>query len=85
MQVYITKYALTSGIFLMEVESISEDGKTVYGKDWRDCYHGPGRDWHLTWNSALKRAEAMRQKKLLSLQKQMQVIRDLKFEDPAEK
>lgn len=32
MRVWITKYALTTGIFEMEVESQSEDGTGVYGK-----------------------------------------------------
>ena len=31
MRVWITKYALTTGIFEMEVESQSEDGTGVYG------------------------------------------------------
>lgn len=79
MKVWITKYALTRGVFEMEVESQSEDGTAVYGKSLNDCYHGEGREWHRTKVSAIKKAEEMRQKKIESLKKQIKKLEQLKF------
>ena len=39
-KVWISKYALTQGIYEMEVERKSEDGSAVYGKAWNEAYHG---------------------------------------------
>lgn len=80
MRVWITKYALTTGIFEMEVESQSEDGTGVYGKAWSDCYHGEGKEWHRTKEAALVRAEKMRQKKIASLKKRIEKLEMMKFE-----
>ena len=44
MKVWITKYALTRGIFEMEVKSTSRDGSTVYGNAWDEAYGS--RDWY---------------------------------------
>lgn len=79
MKVWITKYALTKGIFEMEVESQSEDGKGVYGKVWSDGYHGEGKEWHRTKESAIRRAEEMRQKKIARLKNQIEKLEQMKF------
>jgi len=79
MKAYITKYALTSGVFVMEGNS-SLNG--IFGRregDWSDTgYYG--KDVHLTKESALARCEEMRTSKLKSIKKQMQKIADMKFE-----
>ena len=80
MKVWITEYALTKGIFEMEVESMSEDGKSVYGKAWNDCYSGEGKKWHRTKKAAIDKAEEMRQKKIASLKKQIEKLEGMKFE-----
>lgn len=79
MKVWITKYALTRGVFEMEVKSQSEDGTAVYGKSWDDYYRGEGREWHRTKVSAIKKAEEMRQKKIASLLKQIEKLKQMKF------
>ena len=80
MKVWITKYALTRGIFEMDIESQSEDGKSVYGKAWNQCYHGQGIEWCKTKAAAIARAEEMRRKKITSLKKKIGQLEGLKFE-----
>ena len=80
MKVWITKYALTRGIFEMEVKSQSKDGTAVYGKAWDDCYRGEGKEWHRTKESAIQKTEEMRQKKIDSLKKQIEKLERMKFE-----
>ena len=79
-KVYITKYALTQGIYEMEVHRMSEDGSSVYGKAWNEAYHGNGKEWCRTKEEAIKRAEEMRIKKIESLEKQIKKLKGLKFE-----
>ena len=76
--VYITKYALSQGILKVEAEIVS--GGTMIswrpeGKyTLRQYFHGRGRDWHTTLESAMKRAEDMRLRKVASLNKQLHKI-----------
>lgn len=78
MKTYITKYALTEGIFEKEVRQ-SRDYPTMVSVEGRslECYHG--NDWHLTMEAALERAEEMRIKKIESLKKSLQKMESLKF------
>lgn len=77
---WITKYALTSGIY--EREQIEIDGdmaivlepKSIGGKNY---YHG--KDWHVTRDAALARAEDMRLAKIASLEKQLVKLEKLNF------
>lgn len=81
MKVWITKYALTSGIFEAEAKictnisptmiSVNEDGTP------NQCFHG--NDWHRTVGDALSRAEEMRIARLKSLDKQAKKIAAMKF------
>lgn len=90
MKVWITKYALTKGIFLVEAErcpDINNDmvSQTVPKPEYGAiCYHGEGRDWHTTFDSAVKRAETMREKKIKSLRKSISQLqaRDFSREVP---
>lgn len=77
-KVYITKHALTSGIVEREAELCNEN-MIVTVEKWPAYYHGKGKEWHLSHESAVKRAEEMRQKKIESLKKQMKKIENLKF------
>lgn len=78
--VYITLYALSSGIFEAEVEMTTSE-KTVYHPSDRigcsRCYHKP--HWHETREEAIERAEQMRLKKIASLEKQLKKIKKLNF------
>lgn len=83
MKVWITKYALTSGIFVedgchvvinhsgcISVKKSIRHGGTVF-------YHD--RDWHADRDSAIKRAYEMLERKRISLNKQLDKLRKLDF------
>lgn len=71
MKVWITKYALSSGIKELDVEQC-DSPDMVRGNSWNDIYHGEGREWHRTYESAVARAEEMQLKKIKSLRKQIE-------------
>lgn len=82
MKVWITKYALTREIFKVEAEVAENfDVMIIYDKGggYPGYAHGEGREWHLTKDSAVKRAEAMRAAKIASIEKSLQKLKNLKF------
>lgn len=84
-KVWISKLALSKGIYEMEVVRVSEDGKTVYGHIWDESYRGEGREWHRTKEEAMERAKVLKEKKIASLRKQIEKISALDFEDTPDK
>lgn len=80
MEVWITKYALTKGIFKVNVRQLKNDTVEVYDSFLPTYYHGNGQEWCLTKEFAIKRAEEMRRKKLDFLKKQIQKLENLDFE-----
>lgn len=78
--VYITKYALTSGIMEEEME-LRHDEKACYGKpkEWAFAVGFYGNDFHLTIEDAKQDAERRKDKKIKSLQLQISKISKLKF------
>lgn len=81
MKAFITKYALTAGIQEVDVEQDAASPKLVSSRTGFETsyYWGEGRDWHRTRESAVARAEEMRQKKLASLSKSIAKLEKLKF------
>lgn len=79
MKVWITKYALSDGIKELEVEQSDGFPDIVCGKSLNDYYHGEGKDWHRTYESATVRANEMRQKKIASLKKQIEKLEKMRF------
>ena len=81
-KVWISKYALTQGIFEIEAE-ICEGSMTGMVADINNrtfgLYHGEGREWHKTKEEASKRAEKMRLKKIASLKKQIEKLEKMDF------
>jgi ketol-acid reductoisomerase len=77
MKVWITKYALTQGIIETEAER-SKNHEDMIDTGKFGYYHGS--DWHKTKQEAIKKAEEMKEKKILSLEKQLTKLRILKFE-----
>ena len=89
MNIYVTKWALTQGILKMEADKTDE---TIYpnrtvgtasvpgnpGKSYTQNFHG--NEWHPTMSQAIERAEEMRRRKIVSLQKQMEKLQNLKFD-----
>lgn len=78
-KVWITKYALTKGLYEMEVVKVSEDGDSVYGKAWYDVFHGEGKDWCRTREAAVQRAEEMRTRKINNLKKKISELEKKTF------
>lgn len=82
MKVWVTKYALTSGILEMEA---NQSGDLIYVKGglvgdayYYGQYFHKG-EWFKTREDANEKAEQMRQRKLCSLQKQMTKLQKMEF------
>ena len=78
MKVWITKYALTQGIEEAEAESsMHGNGIIVPGKYHHKFYrHG---EYATSYEQAVEQAEALRDKKIISLEKQIAKIKNIKF------
>jgi hypothetical protein len=83
---WITAYALTRGIIEAtgEISNTSSSmfvcDKAGYFKDNLFPYfHVEGREWHLTHESAIAKAEQMRQAKIKNLKKSIEKLELLKF------
>ena len=82
MKVWITKYALSTGIYTLEVEEpdSKSPGMIFHRFLLHDSYyHGEGRDWHRSQDAAVNKAKAMAAAKVKSLKKsllQMQALCD---------
>lgn len=83
MRVWISKYALTRGIIeadatrcstgdMVKVEKGSGSDRVIY-------FHGEGRDWHLTLNGAVAKAEEQRKKKIVVLKKTLSKLERMDF------
>ena len=81
MRVFVTKYALTAGIEVQEVEYDpgTDDRKYVYTTERYRQQFVMGRDAFPTYKEATVAARAMRDKKELSLKKQLKKISGLIF------
>ena len=85
---YITKSALTRGIFRVEVEDCFDTAEGMvhnYQKNLGgsyNYYHDEGVEWHRTWPGAKAKAEAMRDAKIKGLKKQIAKLENITFEKP---
>jgi len=77
--VWITKYVLTEGIREKEVKESGRDGVEIVGSNGIYC-HTEGKEWHKDKESAIKKAEEMRNKEIIKLEKKIQKLKDMKFE-----
>ena len=86
MKVWISSYALSSGIKESEAELCHTPGmiKEV-GVSFGLYHHGEGKEWHRTKQGACLRAEEMRTAKLASLRKQITKLERLSFYPPSNK
>jgi hypothetical protein len=84
MKVWITKYALTSGIIVADGE-LCEGSRMIRVQRHENNYsyahyvHGEGKNWHRSEAEALKRAEVMRHEKIAALKKQLTHLESLKI------
>ena len=82
-KVWVTKYALTQGIFEEEVTFGSGTTEMVVTNHDNGCgnyYHGKGREWHETKASAVAKADEMRKAKIASMKKKIMKLEKLNFE-----
>jgi hypothetical protein len=85
--VYDTSYALTAGIAIRRLEApIYPDaikGLVVYEQRGicRALNAIPPSRWHATKGEAIAAAEAQRERKIASLEKQIRKLRDMTFND----
>lgn len=79
MKAYISKYALTKGIFEVEAAKIRDNEIVVdIGIVSSEFFHA--NEWHTTRAEAINRAEEMRLKKIESLKKQIAKLEKKRFE-----
>ena len=85
--VYDTSYALTAGIAIRRLrDPICPDaikGRAIYGQSGiygSIAVISPSK-WHATKAEAIAAAEAQREKKIASLEKQIQKLRSMSFND----
>ena len=79
MKVWISKYALTSGIKECDVRDCG-DGMVADGNRASVFfYHGEGCEWHRSKEAALSRAREMRFVKIVSLKKQIAKLEAMDF------
>jgi len=79
--VWLTKYALTTGILKVKADFDAEQPSTVAYKFSQNSFtaYAHGNEWHRTEQEAFDRAEEMRIAKLKSLDKQAKKIAAMKF------
>ena len=84
MHIYITKYALSSGISEADVDppksefpNLVVDRGSDSKKTYDAYYHKP--HWHRTREAAVARAEVMREARIAALQRQLKKLKSLKF------
>lgn len=79
--VYITKYALTRGVYAIDCRITNRDmavAETGRYTDFNIYFHKG--DWFHTREEALAKAQEMRDKKILSLNKQIIKLQSLNLE-----
>lgn len=78
MTVWITKYALSTGLVEIEAEP---DGQYVSwrGKGYHQSAWGENKQWCRTHDAALTRADEMRKAKIASLHKQITKLEKMTF------
>ena len=82
MKIWITKYALSQGIFTLDLRI---EGTMACGTGWGEVFHGENRQWCRTAAAAVCRANDMRNAKLESLGRQAAKLKTLDFAMQAKK
>lgn len=81
MRVFISKYALSSGIFSAEAEFLENKDSVKFRRDSASFMEFAHKnEWHSCADKAIERAEEMRIAKLKSLDKQAKKVSAMVFE-----
>lgn len=78
-KVWLSKYALTEDVEETAIQSDCIDGQYIRVEARKYGIYKIGRDVHTSREDAVKAADAMRKKKIASLQKQIKKLEALKF------
>jgi hypothetical protein len=82
MKAYLTKYCLTDGIQEVDDAEIDERNPSLLSVKSLGAFayfHGEGREWHRTRESALKNAEDRRLARIRSLKRKLDKLEVLRF------
>lgn len=78
--IYVTRYALSSGVFIAEAEVGNNGSKSA---SWKDAngywWFMHGKDFHLTEEEALADCERRRKAKIASIEKQRAKLEKMTF------
>ena len=77
MKVWMTKYALTDGI--IEADGVRTTQGVYIANSGLNTDWFYGSDWHSNKQSAINKAEEMRQNKIASLKKQIEKLEEMRF------
>ena len=80
MKVWITKYALSSGITEHDVKTTHDDSMISYVLGHFQYAYGEGKEWHKSFAGAQARAEKMRLEKIESLRKSIAKMEAIRFD-----
>lgn len=77
---WITKYALTKGVFSVRVEDCFDISETmVKSLEGGVGIYYHGKDWHRTRKAAIERAEVMRKKRIKATKERLTKLENLRF------
>lgn len=81
---WITKYALTTGIDMVQAEWCNDISEKMisYGEQFGLGMKAHGNDWHRTPEAAIARAEEMRAAKIAARRKQLDKLERMVFVAP---
>ncbi len=79
--IYVTKYALTSGPFMVEAE-VKNNGSMATWREGGYPQYGHGKDFWLTPEEAIADCERRREAKLNSIEKQKTKLEKMQFTIP---
>jgi len=77
MKIYVTQYALTKGILERDAD-INGEMAIVKGSYYSETYFKPF--WYTSKKEAIKHAEILWKKKIISLREQINRLENLRFE-----
>lgn len=81
MKIYVTKFALTKGVYAAEASVDDRGFAVIDGRDFQhDTYlHGEGREWCRTEADALSIAEKMRVHAVKLIEEKLAKLKTMKF------
>lgn len=79
--IWVSKYALSKGVYEAQARDCGGGMVKVTTTGMYYFLHSEGTQWHRTREDAVARAEQMRQKRIVSLRKQIAKLQAMRFAD----